>query len=168
MLNPSANLLSSRGERALRHLSRTLAQSEPECVLDAACQCFDRALVNMPFALYVEEGGCYVPRSAEGLASCPVFCSRGSLARAIRSLGGPVMAVHSRRARRFCALLEPEDRQALRRMGAIALVPFLCGHALPGFLCLGGRCSTLDPERLAHIVSPLLEHLQRKAQVTAA
>jgi hypothetical protein len=100
----------------------------------------------------VRSNGVFEPAVVRGIEDAPRFGVDDSLPRALRRVHQPVMTARSHRGRLFDESLDPEDRAALRRTGAIALVPL--DRDLDAFLLVGGSIGAFDPERLARALAP--------------
>jgi hypothetical protein len=111
------------------------------------------ALVASPHAVYVRSNGVFEPAVVRGIEDAPSFDAEGSLPRALRRARRPVMTSRSHSGRLFDESLDTDDRSALRRTGAIALVP-LDGE-VDAFLLVGGPIAAFDPERLARALAPV-------------
>jgi len=123
--------------------------------LSEAARWLADALIASPHAIYVRRQGAFEPAVVSGLEDAPVFAVAGSLPRALGRAGGPMMTTRSHRARLLEASLDAEDRAALRRTDAIALVPLLMDRELEAFLLVGGPLAVFDPERLARALAPV-------------
>jgi hypothetical protein len=111
------------------------------------------ALVASPHAVYLRSNGVFEPAMVRGIEDAPRFEAEGSLPRALRRVRQPVMTSRSHRGRLFDESLDREDRAALRRTGAIALVPL--DREVDAFLLVGGPIAAFDPERLARALAPV-------------
>jgi hypothetical protein len=158
---PGATVSAARArEHALDHLAAELGRvHDPDRALSVATACLRRGLVHAPHALYALQGERFVAVEFHRLEPWPVFAAHGTLGRALCAHCAPVMTVGSSRARRFLACLDDGDREALRRMGAIAVIPFASRGVLVAFLCVGGRCGTLEPRWVARALAPLAARL---------
>lgn len=123
--------------------------------LAEAARWLEDALATSPHAVYLRSNGVFEPALVRGIEDAPRFLAEGSLPRALRRTAGPVMTQRSHRARLLDAALDPEDRAALRRAGAIALVPLSPNRKLEAFLLVGGPLGTFDPDRLARALAPV-------------
>jgi hypothetical protein len=146
--HPKSSLHRFRAESRVPITRHHLALAE-------AARWLDDALVTSPHAVYLRSNGVFEPALVRGIEDAPIFSAEGSLPRALRRVSGPVMAKRSHRARLLDAALDPEDRAALRRADAIALVPFSPDRKLEAFLLVGGPLGAFDPERLARALAPV-------------
>ena len=121
--------------------------------LTAASHRLADALAASPHAVYMRTDLAFEPAVVRGIEDAPSFEVEGSLPRALRRARRPVMTSRSHSGRLFDESLDPEDRAALRRTGAIALVP-LDGE-VDAFLLVGGPIAAFDPERLARALAPV-------------
>jgi hypothetical protein len=123
--------------------------------LAEAARRLEDALLASPHAVYLRSNGVFEPALVRGIDDAPTFPAEGSLPRELCRTGGPVMTQRSHRARLLDAALDPEDSAALRRAGAIALVPLSPDRKLEAFLLVGGPLGAFDPDRLARALAPV-------------
>jgi len=146
---------------AIERADRDLRRAES---VDRAVRTVERSLGEIarkqPFAIYLDEGSRFSAVAVRSIDASPSFDARGTLVRYLRAHPRPVMAARSRRGRAMLASLDAGDREALRRLGAVALVPLLELGRLVGFIVVGGlRWSggfdSVDPVLATELASSL-------------
>lgn len=157
MWRPFASQSESRERRHWGRHPSSAREATPDrrqrSALNAVSDQLAEALAASPYAVYFRRGAAFEAAVVHGIEDAPTFAVEGSLPRALRHAGGPVMTVRSHRARLLDAALDPEDRGSLRRAGAIALVPL--DRDLESFLLVSGPIASFDPERLARALVPV-------------